>query len=158
MESKDNAFYDSDTINFATYSPQELNMARDNTTIWHELGHGVMDRLMGTRLNLADTGGLSGAPCSRPGQSLRVANGVLFIVFDPELFAGADHFLREVGDLAEAVRSCPRAEGVAEVVLPGDPERRERDRRRAGGIRLDEGTWGQLADVAVMLKVPLPTN
>ena len=54
---KDNAFYNADTINFTTYSEQ--NMARDNTTIWHELGHGVMDRLMGDVLNLADTGGLS---------------------------------------------------------------------------------------------------
>jgi hypothetical protein len=34
-------------------------MARDNTTIWHELGHGVMDRMMGDHIELADTGGLS---------------------------------------------------------------------------------------------------
>jgi hypothetical protein len=34
-------------------------MARDNSTIWHELGHGVMDRLMGDQIQLADTGGLS---------------------------------------------------------------------------------------------------
>lgn len=59
IEMQDNAFYTDDTINFTTYTPRELNMARDNTTIWHELGHGVMDRLMGDRLRLADTGGLS---------------------------------------------------------------------------------------------------
>ncbi|MBM6700585.1 hypothetical protein H7U32_09905, partial [Bifidobacterium pullorum subsp. saeculare] len=59
IESMDNAFYESDTINFTTYSPNEMNMARDNLTIWHELGHGVMDRLMGEKLDLADTGGLS---------------------------------------------------------------------------------------------------
>jgi hypothetical protein len=59
IESQDNAYYTDDTINFATYTPLELNMARDNTTIWHELGHGVMDRLMGDQLHLADTGGLS---------------------------------------------------------------------------------------------------
>lgn len=56
---QNNAYYDSDTINFTTYTPTAPNMARDNTTIWHELGHGVMDRLMGTQLDLADTGGLS---------------------------------------------------------------------------------------------------
>jgi hypothetical protein len=59
IEAADNAYYDDDTINFTTYSPGEMNMARDNLTIWHELGHGVMDRLMGAKLNLADTGGLS---------------------------------------------------------------------------------------------------
>jgi hypothetical protein len=56
---KDNAFYTDDTINFTTYSPSALNFARDNSTIWHELGHGVMDRLMGDVITLADTGGLS---------------------------------------------------------------------------------------------------
>ena len=54
---RDNAFYTDDTINFTTYSGP--NMARDNSTIWHELGHGVMDRLMGDFITLADTGGLS---------------------------------------------------------------------------------------------------
>lgn len=56
---RDNAFYTDDTINFTTYSAKSPNMARDNTTIWHELGHGVMDRLMGDHIQLADTGGLS---------------------------------------------------------------------------------------------------
>jgi hypothetical protein len=56
---RDNAFYTDDTINFTTYSGNGPNMARDNTTIWHELGHGVMDRLMGDHIHLADTGGLS---------------------------------------------------------------------------------------------------
>ncbi len=56
---RDNAYYTDDTINFTTYSPGSQNMARDNPTIWHELGHGIMDRLMGDGLELADTGGLS---------------------------------------------------------------------------------------------------
>lgn len=56
---KDNAYYTADTINFTTYSPESQNFARDNSTVWHELGHGVMDRLMGDLITLADTGGLS---------------------------------------------------------------------------------------------------
>lgn len=59
ISSRDNAYYTSDTINFTTYSPGHRNFARDNSTIWHELGHGVMDRLMGDFITLADTGGLS---------------------------------------------------------------------------------------------------
>src|SRR5262249_37194019 len=101
-------------------------------------------------------GGLSGGPCSRPGMPLRVANAVLFIVIDGEQFAGREHFLREVSDLAEAVRTCPRAEGVSEVLMPGDPERRERARRRASGIPLDGGTWGQLTELAGKLGVRAP--
>ncbi|MGE3608479.1 MAG: hypothetical protein AB7I27_02735 [Bacteriovoracaceae bacterium] len=60
---RDNAYYWDNTINFTTYSPDSANYARDNPTIWHELGHGVMDRLMGPFLSFADSkggyGGLS---------------------------------------------------------------------------------------------------
>jgi hypothetical protein len=67
---RDNAYYTDDTINFTTYSPDAPNYARDNSTIWHELGHGLMDRLMGDMLNLADTGGLSEGIADLVGQML----------------------------------------------------------------------------------------
>ncbi len=54
---RDNAYYTDDTINFTTYNPGSPNLARDNPTIWHELGHGVMDRLMGAHLGFAGTAG-----------------------------------------------------------------------------------------------------
>ncbi len=60
---RNNAYYTDDTINFTTYSPENPNLARDNPTVWHELGHGVMERLMGSFLIFGDTkagyGGLS---------------------------------------------------------------------------------------------------
>jgi uncharacterized oxidoreductase len=101
-------------------------------------------------------GGLSGASCSHPENPNLSANAVFFLVLDIEHFAGADHFLREVGRLAASVRECPRAEGIQEILLPGDPERREAARRRRAGLSLDEGTWGQLVVVANRLKVAVP--
>ncbi len=101
-------------------------------------------------------GGLSGAPCSRPDAPNLVANAVLFILLDIEHFAGAGHFLAEVSELAASVRGCPRAEGIEEILLPGDPERRAAA-RRAQGIALDDGTWGQLTAVASRLKVAVPS-
>jgi uncharacterized oxidoreductase len=103
-------------------------------------------------------GGLTGAPCSRPEAPNLSANAVVFIVLDVDQFAGAEHFLREVNDLCASVRSCPRADGVQEIQLPGDPERREAARRRNAGITLDDGTWGQLVAVAKRLNVPVPTT
>jgi uncharacterized oxidoreductase len=103
-------------------------------------------------------GGLSGAPASRPDHPPRVANAVVFMLFDPEQFAGVEHFLREARDLAAAVHDCPRADGVNEVLVPGDPERRERPRRQQAGVPLDDGTWGQLAAVAERLQVALPAG
>jgi uncharacterized oxidoreductase len=101
-------------------------------------------------------GGLSGAPCSRPEIGPKSANAAFFLLIEPARFAGADHFRTEVTALAENVRSCPRAEGVAAVSLPGDPERRARAERAAGGVPLDAGTWGQLVEAAGRLGVAVP--
>lgn len=83
---KDNAYYTDDTINFTTYSSGNSNYARDNPTIWHELGHGIMDRLMGDYLELADTGGLS------EGMADFVADLVISDVSQGMPFDGSDQF------------------------------------------------------------------
>jgi LDH2 family malate/lactate/ureidoglycolate dehydrogenase len=44
------------------------------------------------------------------------------------------------------------------VQLPGDPERTSRQRRRAEGISLDDGTWGQLTALARRLGVEAPAG
>jgi hydroxycarboxylate dehydrogenase B len=108
---------------------------------------------------LLDTfaGALSGAECSHPDVPARSANAVFFLVLDVDQFAGRDHFLRQVTLLSEAVRNCPRAPGVAEITLPGDPERREKKKRQASGITLDEATWKQLVEAAERLHVKPPT-
>src|SRR5207248_2771144 len=101
-------------------------------------------------------GGLSGAPCSRPEIGSRSANAVLFVLFDPARFAGTEHFRTEITTLAANVRNSPPAQPGGTIQLPGDPERRTREQRLRDGIPLDEGTWGQLADLARSLGVALP--
>ena len=77
---------------------------------------------------------------------------------DIDKFAGAEHFLREVGQLADAVRTCPRTAAARGILLPGDPERLAKAQRKAGGIPLDDGTWGQLAALARELNVSVPVG
>jgi uncharacterized oxidoreductase len=101
-------------------------------------------------------GGLSGARCSHPEAPSRAANAVFFAVIDIAQFAGDEHFLREVSGVSEYIRACPRTEGTNEILLPGDPERREKARRSKAGLTLDEGTWKQLSDLAHTLQVPVP--
>jgi uncharacterized oxidoreductase len=101
-------------------------------------------------------GGLSGAPCSRPELGSRSANAVMFLLLDPAKFFGTEHFLREVSDLAASVRgSTPVREGGS-ITLPGDPERRMRQKRQAEGVPLDDGTWSQLVELAGKLGVAVP--
>jgi len=83
---RNNAYYTDDTINFTTYTGDNANFARDNPTIWHELGHGVMDRLMGDYITLADTGGLS------EGMADFIAQLVVQDVSDGKDFEGSENF------------------------------------------------------------------
>jgi uncharacterized oxidoreductase len=101
-------------------------------------------------------GGLSGAPCSRPEVGPRSGNAVVFVLFDPARFAGAEHFRTEITTLAAKVRSTPTAQAGVAIQLPGDPERRAREQRLREGIAVDDGTWGQLTELAGRLKVQVP--
>ncbi len=101
-------------------------------------------------------GALSGGRCSREVPSNQVGNGVFMMVFDPEHFGGTEHFDSEVSQLVDWVRSCPRVDGVDEVIMPGEPERRTLARKRAEGIALDEGNWSQLVKLAEELGVDVP--
>jgi uncharacterized oxidoreductase len=103
-------------------------------------------------------GGLSGGPCSNPALPMPgPGNTGLFVVFDPIHFGGIEHFLCETDGLTQFVRSCPRADGVAAITLPGDPERAANRQRLAEGIPIADGTWALIVQTATDLKVSLPT-
>ncbi|HJZ57005.1 MAG TPA: Ldh family oxidoreductase [Gemmataceae bacterium] len=102
-------------------------------------------------------GGLSGGPSSSPAYPLAgQGNAAVFVVFNPALFCGVEHFFQQTDGLTEYVRSCPRAEGVAEITLPGDPERAAKRKRLAEGIPIPDGTWELIARAAGTLNVVLP--
>lgn len=132
---RDNAYYTEDTINFTTYSPDQQNMARDNPTIWHELGHGIMDRLMGEQIRLADTGGLSEGMAdflaelvvrdltetlAYPGQGdMRISNQIGFgltneVHDDGEAYGGA---MKDMLDLAIAREGMLGVKKVTDLTL-----------------------------------------
>jgi LDH2 family malate/lactate/ureidoglycolate dehydrogenase len=59
--------------------------------------------------------------------------GHFFLVMKPNLFISEEEYLARIDTLIERVRAAPRAEGFAEVMLPGEPEDRiEAERRRTG--------------------------
>jgi LDH2 family malate/lactate/ureidoglycolate dehydrogenase len=64
----------------------------------------------------------------------------------------------EVDRLIDGLRALPRAEGVAEVLVPGEPEDRSTDERRRRGIPLPTGTVENLRSVAARFRVPLPAG
>jgi uncharacterized oxidoreductase len=102
-------------------------------------------------------GGLSGGPCSNPAFPLAgQGNAAVFVLFNPALFGGTDHFLKESDALTAFVRACPTAAGVSAITLPGDPERLTKEKRLAEGIPVPDGTWELIAKAATELNVQLP--
>lgn len=102
------------------------------------------------------SGGLSGGQTAYPNPPPPVGNCAVFIVINPEHFAGAGHLLKEAAQVEQYVRSVPKVEGVKEVFLPGDPERRTLAERRAKGIPVDDGNWKALLELAKELDVAAP--
>src|SRR5205085_699326 len=90
------------------------------------------------------TGALSGGNCAKTVPYPKKGNCVFVLLIDPVKFGGTACFQSEVGQLVDYVRSCPRVEGVDEIVLPGDPERRLATQRMKEGIFLDDENWKAL--------------
>ncbi len=102
------------------------------------------------------SGGLTGGRSSHPGAAGARGNNVVFLALDPERFAGLDALVRESSGLASYVRATPRAEGVAAILLPGDPERMMLEYRSIEGIPLEAGQWSKLVELAEALGVAVP--
>ena len=103
-------------------------------------------------------GALGGGPCIREVPINQNGNCMFLLLINPAQLAGADHFACEVTNLAEFVVGCPRIEGVKEILLPGDPERRMLAARTEAGVPLDDGNWNELVKLADRLKVTPPAN
>jgi uncharacterized oxidoreductase len=102
-------------------------------------------------------GALSGGVCIREVPINQNGNCIFMQVFDTsQMGAGQGHFQKEVTDLEAFVRGCPTVDGVDEILLPGDPERRTLARRSVEGVPMDEGNWRALTDLAATLGVTPP--
>ncbi len=101
-------------------------------------------------------GALSGGVCARAVPINQIGNCVFMMVLSPAHFGETEHFQTEVSHLIEFIRGCPRIDGVDEITLPGDPERRTLAQKSAAGVRFDEGNWNNLVKLAEQRGVELP--
>jgi len=92
-------------------------------------------------------GALTGAGCSRPDVD-RVGNGTFIIVIQIEAFTSVEEFARHVDGLIEFVKSSRTMPGFDEILVPGEPEWREKRKRLAEGFFVGDETWRQIVEVA----------
>ena len=110
-------------------------------------GLGVVVGLLG--------GALSGAGCAR-GRKARIGNGCFLLIIDIGRFQPFAEYAAQVRAFADYLRSSPKAEGVDAILLPGELEKQERQRRQAG-VTVEEETWRQILDCAQRVGAVLPS-
>jgi uncharacterized oxidoreductase len=97
-------------------------------------------------LGAAVTGGATIAP-HHPRQG-GIVNSMLSFILDLGAVGDPDAIKAEATAVGDWVKASPPAPGCAEVLLPGEPERRARDRRLAEGVPIDDKS---LADIAAAI-------
>lgn len=78
--------------------------------------------------------------------------GFFLWAVDTGAFTSPADYGRRVDWMIEQVKAVPPAEGFSEVLVPGEPELRERE-RRAAGVPIPEATWEAIAKTAEELGV-----
>ena len=90
-------------------------------------------------------GTLSGQGCAAGERSLK-SNGVMLNVYDISFFSDLDDYYDEVESLIGHVRSSRVDPAIGEILIPGEPELRTAQARRAHGIELDVTTWSRICE------------
>ena len=104
-----------------------------------------------------DAPALIGAPTHDPTAEPRGRmGGVFLLVVDPAVFGDAEHYQQQVAATVEEMKASPKAEGVDEILIPGELEVRTRQQRGREGIALPETTCRELDEIGRRFGVESP--
>jgi L-2-hydroxycarboxylate dehydrogenase (NAD+) len=81
--------------------------------------------------------------------------GDFMIVIDPAAFGPADEFKAQVQKFLTQLKGSRKASGVKEILVPGEPEFRTREKRLREGIPIADEVWAELERIAKELNVDL---
>lgn len=101
-------------------------------------------------------GALTGNGCAaldRPS-----ANGMFSLYVDPARIDPAGVFPEEASRYVDHVKNARPAQAGGEILVPGEPEQRSRERRLAEGISLPGDTWTSIRATARSVGLADPTN
>jgi LDH2 family malate/lactate/ureidoglycolate dehydrogenase len=83
-------------------------------------------------------------------------NGGFFLAIDPSAFRPLGEFAAAASAICDRAASVPPAPGSAGVLIPGQPEERNRQQRRANGVELAEATWEAIQETARSVGATIP--
>ena len=82
--------------------------------------------------------------------------GHLFFAIKPDLFMSLTDFSARMDEFYTRIKHLPRAAGVAEIMLPGEPEQRREDQRRRDGIPVTANVVADLVAEGQAVGVTFP--
>lgn len=95
-------------------------------------------------------GAVTGSGTMRPERqdAESVTNGMLLVVIDPSRIVERSWLQDEVAAMTAYVTASPPRRGDEPVLIPGDPERRNRAARLRDGVPIDDETWREITVAA----------
>jgi uncharacterized oxidoreductase len=81
------------------------------------------------------------------------ASGCLMVAIDAGAFGPAERTVADADAAIDRIKAIPPAAGFDEVLVPGEPEARSRERRLREGIPVPERTWAEIQATAESLGV-----
>lgn len=84
--------------------------------------------------------------------------GHLFFAIKPDLFLSLTEFGARMDEFYGRIKTLPRAVGVEEIMLPGEPEQRREDQRRRDGIPVTANVVADLAAEGRAVGVAFPAG
>ena len=92
-------------------------------------------------------GAVTGSGTMRPERqdAESVTNGMLTIVIDPSRIVDQAWMLEQIKAMAEYITASPPRNPSEPVLIPGDPERANREKRLRDGVPIDDETWREIA-------------
>lgn len=100
-------------------------------------------------------GALTGHGCGSSAD-YRFGNGVFMMAVDISRFTDIDTFKMRMDQVICRVKKSKKAPGVKEIMIPGEPESLEEERRLRDGVLVPDTVWHDISDVASRLGVTTP--
>lgn len=122
---------------------------------------GVKGSVLGTLMDLL-SGVLTGANFGGDVKSLYFDHsepqnvGHLFFAIKPDLFMSLTDFGARMDEFYARIKELPRAAGVDEIMLPGEPEQRRENQRRRDGIPVTDNVIADLTAEGAAMGVTFP--
>ncbi len=84
--------------------------------------------------------------------------GHLFFAIKPDLFMSLENFDARMDEFYQRIKALPKAAGVGEIMMPGEPEQRREDERLRTGIPISENVVADLTKEGERIGVRFPTG